>query len=441
MAPRGTIDAERGEGSVGAQVGRFVLAGAVVLGIVGLSTSIASRRLGEREAVTDARDSAVIRAIGLVEPALEAGVLTGDPAAIARLDELVRSDVLDDSLVRVKLWTRDGRIIYSDETRLIGTDWDLGADERAALASGAIEAEVSDLAKPENEFEQPFGKLLEVYLPIQARDGTTVLFEAYYRYSLVERTGGRLWRSFAPIALGSLVLLQLVQIPLALSLARRLRQRHLEREGLLRRAIEASDIERRRIASDLHDGAVQHLAGMAYALSAEVRAGPDAQARALMETTADGIRDTIGSLRSLIGDIYPPDFAQVPFESAAADLLARAAEGGIDTELDTAGLVAPPPLAAAKVLYRVAQEAVRNVLAHAQSTTLLLRVTSTPAGWALEVIDNGRGFDPADLEHRRVEGHVGLAALRGMVEDSGGTLTIKSSHAAGTTVHVEVTGR
>lgn len=103
MAPRGTIDAERGEGSVGAQVGRFVLAGVVVLGIVGLSTSIASRRLGEREAVTDARDSAVIRAIGLVEPALEAGVLTGDPAAIARLDELVRSDVLDDSLVRVKL--------------------------------------------------------------------------------------------------------------------------------------------------------------------------------------------------------------------------------------------------------------------------------------------------------------------------------------------------
>ena len=44
----------------------------------------------------------------------------GDPVALARLDDLVRTDVLDDSLVRVKIWTPDGRIIYSDASELVG---------------------------------------------------------------------------------------------------------------------------------------------------------------------------------------------------------------------------------------------------------------------------------------------------------------------------------
>ena len=67
--------------------------------------------------------------------------------------------------------------------------------------------------------------------------------------------------SFAVPAIGALLILELVQIPLAISLARRVRAGQEERERLLLRAVEASDAERRRIASDLHDGVVQNLTG------------------------------------------------------------------------------------------------------------------------------------------------------------------------------------
>ncbi len=173
--------------------------------------------------------------------------------------------------MRVKIWNADGKILYSDEPRLIGEPYALGADELRSISSGAIDADVSDLSKPENRYERDSGKLLEVYLPIRTPSGETLLFEAYYRYSLVEHIGSRLWRSFAPIALGALLMLELVQIPFAWSLARRLRARLQERELLLHRALEASEVERRQIASDLHDGAVQDLAGVAYALSAAAR--------------------------------------------------------------------------------------------------------------------------------------------------------------------------
>ena len=210
---------------VALEVGRFALAGVIALLIVGLATAIASRRVGEREAIANARTTTVSKAQGLVAPALTDGVLNGTPSAIGAVDAVVRRDVLDGSLVRVKLWNEDGTIVYSDEPRLVGTRYTLGADEKAALASGKIEAEVSDLSKPENQYERPQGKLLEVYLPVETPSGKPLLFEAYYRYGLVSRNGSQLWRSFAPIALGALIALELVQIPLAYSLARRLRQR------------------------------------------------------------------------------------------------------------------------------------------------------------------------------------------------------------------------
>ena len=142
----------------------------------------------------------------------------------------------------MKIWTRDGLIVYSDEQALVGTRYHLGADEIAAIDEGRIEADVSDLSSPENRFERSAGKLLEVYLPIRTPNGSGCLFEAYFRYDAVSAAGARIWRSFAPISLGALIVLELVQIPIAWSLARRLRQRQREQEGLLRPALDASDL-------------------------------------------------------------------------------------------------------------------------------------------------------------------------------------------------------
>jgi two-component system NarL family sensor kinase len=422
------------------QVGQFALVGAIALVIVGLATAVASRRIGEREAITDARSSAVIKAQGLVEPAISDGLLTRSKPSIAQLDDVVRRDVLDTSVVRVKVWNRAGQILYSDEPLLIGAHYVLGDDELRSIDSGVIDAEVSDLSKPENHFERSYTKLLEVYVPIRTPSHTPLLFEAYYRYSLVAQNGTRLWRSFAPISLGALLMLELVQIPIAWSLARRLRMRLRERELLLHRALEASDVERRQIASDLHDGAVQDLAGVAYALSATARReganGSNADAR-LIEQSAESIRGSIRSLRSLIVDIYPPNFDDVSFDSAITDLFSRASDRGLRTDVDI-DLPDPLPDSTSRLLYRSAQEALRNTLDHARARSVTLTINQRNGIATLEVVDDGRGFDAEDTTKSRAAGHFGLMALRGLVTDAGGQLDVRSVPGAGTTLRVEL---
>jgi signal transduction histidine kinase len=426
---------------VAIQVGQFALAGLLALGLVGYATNVASRRVGEREAIVDARSTTVVKAQAVVEPAVTDELVTGDPAAVARVAEVVERNVLNTSLVRVRVWTPDGTIVYSDEPRAIGLHYTLGDDEIESLATGRISAEVSDLSKPENRFERSFGKLLEVYLPIHTPSGDPLLFEAYYRYDAVEASGRQLWRSFAPIALGALVLLELVQIPLAWSLARRLRQRQEEREGLLRRALEASETERRHIAADLHDGVVQDLAGVSYALAAAARnengRGHGDVARVFDESAAT-VRESIKSLRSLLVEIYPPSLEEEGLAPTLSDLLARTSARGVHAELDTTGLREPLPTPAAGLLYRVAQEGLRNALNHAHATTLRVRVANSDGSAVLEVIDDGQGFDTAQADGAAAEGHFGLRGLAGLVTDAGGTMEVSSAVGAGTTLRVTV---
>jgi signal transduction histidine kinase len=418
---------------------RFTAAGLVALVVVGVVTSVATRRLGEREAITDARGSAVAKALGVVEPAVTDALLAQDAAAVQAVDRVVRTGVLDGSLVRVKLWQRDGTVLYADETRLIGQRFELGEDEVRSLDTGLIDAEVSRLDRPENVYEAPLGKLLEVYLPIRTPSGAPVLFEAYYRYSLVQESSNRLWRTFAPLTLGALLLLGVVQLPLAWSLARSLRQRHEEREGLLERAVEASDVERRRIASDLHDGAVQDLAGAALSLSAAARRDGVATAdRDLLTLSAGQVRAAIKDLRSLIVDLYPPDFDDLDCATALGELLARAAESGLECTLDTDGVVVEPGRGVSRLVYRACQEALRNVLAHARASSVRVVLASDERSTSLGVTDDGCGFDADTFQARRTEGHMGLVALRGLVSDAGGSLDVESRPGTGTTVTLEV---
>src|SRR6185437_1259027 len=145
--------------------------------------------------------------------------------------------------------------------------------------------------------------------------------------------------SLLPALLGALVILYLVQVPLAYSLARRLRARQREREALLRSAIDASDLERRRIAADLHDSAVQRLAGVSLSLAAagsrngrEGSSG-DEELRAAVREAAAETRETIRELRTLLVDIYPPTLQRSGLTAALSDLVAPLRAAGITVTL------------------------------------------------------------------------------------------------------------
>jgi signal transduction histidine kinase len=418
---------------------QFTAIGLAGLVTVGLATLVASQRVGQREAIADVRTTTLVRAQGLVEPRVTDGLGHRDPAAVAQVGRAVTHGVLDANLVRVKIWTAAGTIVYASDPRLEGHTYELEADEQAALRTGSIAADVSDLAKPENRYERGYGKLLEVYLPIRSPDGSRLLFEAYYRFDVVSASADQIWRSFAPVALGALLVLELLQIPLAWSLARRLRQRQAEREALLERVLVASDDERRRIVGDLHDGVVQDLTGVSWSLAGAARAPATPEPVAdVLDQAAESVRASVVDLRTLMVDLYPPDLEAAGFASGLEDLAGPAAGAGVAVEVDVTGLSQPLPRPVAALFHRAAREALRNVVAHAGATTASVAAGVDHHQAWLRVADDGVGFDPAVADERAGQGHLGLRNLDGLVRDLGGSLAITASGTGGTVVELEV---
>ncbi|MGH3461342.1 MAG: sensor histidine kinase [Kribbellaceae bacterium] len=417
---------------------RFTGAGLIVLVSLAAVIAFVARQAGTEQASDAARQATYVTARGVVEPRLDAALIAGEPAALDQFDAAMRQYVLQGSLVRVKLWNADGRVIYSDEPRLIGTTYRLGAEEAEALRAQASDSEVSDLSRPENEFEIPYNKLLEVYVGVRGTGGQQLLFEAYFRYDAVTEAGQAAWRRFAPPSLGALLVLQLVQIPFAWSLARRVQQQQRERERLLRHAVESSDAERRRIAGDLHDGVVQDLTGLNYAMDAMRLGSPTEGQRAeLIATGAGQLRRSIGALRSLLVDLYPPNLAEEGLAAALTELAGGLERAGLQVRLDIDGADDLPPDTAA-LLFRAAQEIVRNVSTHSGARSVQIVARRHDGVAALSVDDDGRGFDETELDDRSGHGHFGLRSIGDLLAESGGSMTVRAAPGQGTRVDVEV---
>jgi signal transduction histidine kinase len=415
---------------------RYLAIGLVTIAVISVVGVWLFHRAGQAEAIRDAKDQTRIAAQGSVEPVVSDGLLREQPRALAAIDRVIQERVLSlphQAIARVKIWDSSGRIVYSDEPALIGKRYQLGAEERADFRTGSVTAEVSDASKPENRYERGMGKLLEVYLPIRTPGGRTLLYENYYRSSFVSARAGRIFRQFAPLMIGALVLLALIQLPLAWWLARRIQRGQDERERLLKRAIDASDIERRRIAHDLHDGVVQDLAAVSYSLAAAAEGAPAPYDRDL-RTAAAETRHGIGQLRTLLVEIYPPEVHRAGLAAALADLLGTAEGRGLETSLDVDPELELEPEVEA-LFFRIAQESVRNAVKHADAGSLSVQVTSTESGARLAVSDDGRGFDPSAAGG---DGHFGLRVLADVARDAGGELAIDSAPGAGTRVTVEV---
>jgi two-component system, NarL family, sensor kinase len=426
--------------SVAGSVGRFALGGAVALAVVGVISFFVLRDVGTTEALKNARAVTQIVGRGIVEPNLTRGLVEGRPAAVARFDRLVRARVLRDPIVRVKLWAPDGRVVYSDAAGLIGRRFKLGADEVASLRTGKVDSGVSDLSLPENRSERGQGKLLEVYLPVRTPAGRPLLFEAYQHFSSVSSSARDIWLSFLPALIAALLVLYLVQLPLAASLARRLRRGSREREALLERAVDASTAERRRIAGELHDGAVQDLAGLSFNLAAAAErsaSAGDERAAGELREGAEQARQSVRGLRGLLVEIYPPSLRQAGLGSALSDLVAPVAARGVETSVEVPEDLDLSPEDEA-LLFRVAQETVRNAAAHAGARKLDLVVSRVEGRVSLTVADDGRGFDPARSGDGAGEGHFGLALLRDLAAEAGAELSVESGPGAGTRVRIEL---
>ena len=376
----------------------------------------------------------------LVEATVSNGLLRGRANAVRAVDDVVVGRVLSNSIVRVKIWSPAGRVLYSDEPAEIGGQYALDAGQHRLLRNGGAEVEVTDLSRPENALDRQQGRLLEAYTRIRTPSGTPLLFEIYQRFGSVTADARRILEALIPPILGAIGLILLVQVPLLWSLMRRLQLSHEQREGLLANAVTSSRRERRRVASYLHDGPVQELAGLAFSLApvadgAETR-GADRDAD-VVRKVIDRLRGTVRDLRALLVDLNPPTLAAAGLDAALRDLASPLSAKGTEVELRVDGdeLLDPDTQA---LVYRVAQEAVRNVIAYADASTVSVEVDVVDSTARLLVADDGRGFGPETRERRRAEGHLGLSLVEELAQQAGGSLTIESRAGAGTRVRLEV---
>jgi signal transduction histidine kinase len=202
--------------------------------------------------------------------------------------------------------------------------------------------------------------------------------------------------------------------------------------------VDASDAERRRIAGELHDGVVQQLTGVTYALDAARLGKPSEAQRAEVITQAAGqLRDSIGGLRSLLVDLYPPNLAEEGLPAALAELASSLERTGTRVELTTSDVDNLPPVTAG-LLFRVAQETLRNVAEHSHAERVTIDVSLVEGKALLVIDDDGRGFDQELLGAQAEGGHFGLRALGDLIADGRGRLVVRSAPGAGTRVEAEV---
>ncbi len=407
-----------------------------VLALVSVSGSIAAQRVAAKESVHDAARSADVLADAVVQPALRDSLLDGDAAAFAAMDRAVRDHVLGPATIRMKLWTPDGRILYSDESRLVGRTYPLGSHEREVFTRPSTHAEVSDLSSPENVYERGKGKLLEVYRPVWTPGGDPLLMEVYAPYDGVTARAGQLWRAFAGITVSSLLALVALLLPIMWGLLSRLRNAQDQRAELLERAVDASNDERRRIAGTLHDGVIQDLAGASLVVSsaaARSTAADDPGLASDLRGAADTVRRGIRGMRTLLVDIYPPNLETSGLLPALEDHVSSLGARDINVlmDLDPAAVEQLDP-DQERLFYRVAHECLLNVVRHAQAHNVTVSLHSDGRAPVLEVQDDGVGFDPVAASERPDEGHFGLRTLADLEREAGAELYVASAPGAGT---------
>jgi signal transduction histidine kinase len=397
--------------------------GMVLLALVSLAVSVAIAR---DQSLRDAENTARWLARAVVSPLLDEQLGRGSPARVSQLDTAFATSVRGSDVVAVRLWNSDGVMVYSDDPRLMG--------ERFPVPQGSPTgslAEDADLSRPENRYLDPDRETVQVNLPITGQDGSRYLFQISQLRNTIQSDAQRVWVAFAPVVVGSLVVLAVLLLVLAVQMARRISADLRAREELLQQAVDASDLERRRIAADLHDGTVQDIAGLSYTLAGlsrrARRAGDDSGAQLLSEAARQS-QESVRELRSLLVDIYPPNLSAAGLSAALSDQLS-ALEPTCRVTADLAEL-ADLDEALTAVLYRIAREALTNVAKHAAATQAQLTLRQDGRQLRLRVADNGRGFDPAADPGE----HLGLRLIRDLGESAGGTLTIDSAPGRGTVV-------
>lgn len=207
-----------------------------------------------------------------------------------------------------------------------------------------------------------------------------------------------------------------------------------QRRDLLGRIVTIQEEERRRIAADIHDDALQKFAALGLRLESLGRIYPEIQQDERYTSILKGISDSASRLRHLIFELHPHVLESAGFMSALRAHLDElgAMEPSPTYEMEGEFDREPSPKTRA-MLYRITQEGIANARKHADASRVIVRLEGKEGGFFVRIEDDGIGFDPVGLEALPPQ-HLGLTSMRERAELAGGWLRIESEPGRGATV-------
>jgi PAS domain S-box-containing protein len=211
-----------------------------------------------------------------------------------------------------------------------------------------------------------------------------------------------------------------------------LRRTLQQRRELAQRLQHAQELERRRIAADIHDDPIQVMSAVDMRLQMLVEFPESITTEAVREIEHE-VSEAIVRLRSLLFELRPSALDRDGLV-AALRLYAEHAAKDAGWKVDViSSLGSEPDADVAALLYRIAQEAIVNARKHAQASILRIEVADAGDGTVVRVSDDGAGFSP-DLTSPPEPGHLGLTTMVERAELAGGWVRVLSTPGAGTTV-------
>lgn len=396
-----------------------------------------------------------------LEPYVQSLVVSGELSTndIAGLDQMFGNTILGNRIVEVKIWTLDGRILYSSNKKIAGQSFDVPEVLRAALGETVAEFDEHQNVEPRpTAVGEP---LIEIYAPLHdlARGRIVAVGEFYepagWLQMELDRSRAATWRFVA--ALGAFILSALFfivhqgsrviqsqreELKRKFADASRLAHQNIRlREVADRARLAASEANERllaRIGAELHDGPVQMLALLALRLSAEdcsgsIRRQRTADRQKLTEIT----REVLTDLRNISAGLVLPEIEKEPLDNALRVAVLRHQDlTGASVSYVSENLPLDVSHAMKTCLYRVVQEALNNGTRHAPGSEL--RVEAAAVGNRIKVViaDNGPGIRTRSSASSNYS--IGLAGMRHRVTALNGDLQIHSDPGKGMLVKVMV---
>jgi signal transduction histidine kinase len=280
--------------------------------------------------------------------------------------------------------------------------------------------QIVDDAEIAHDFAQRFGARTGLYVPLHAHGRPIGMIVAHDRMGRDPRFGEtdlRLAEAFG------------IRAAVAVDLSQRIAR------DALRRVVMAQEVERRRLARELHDETGQALTSILLGLKSLEEAVEGDAARAAVDVLRAQVVGTLQDVRRLAVELRPKvldDFGLVPALERLTDIVGEQAGIAVTFESGIGSERLPEDVETA--LYRIVQESLTNIVKHAEARTVSVVLTRKARSVVAVVEDDGRGFDPSSVR----EDALGLSGIRERAALVRGRIGIETGHGAGTTIVAEV---